>query len=176
MKQRDPAAPQGGAASPGKAPDTGEKGQAPAPANLPDAPALPGPAAAPPSAESLPDALPAAAPASATATPADPLADLAEREAALAVRERRFEAREHVLALGLNPQILEHFDYSSPDALAASLRVATLAAQSQPPAAAPAVPAAARPLAPQFATYLERARLFETDPAAYREMVNQSRE
>ena len=81
---------------------------------------------------------------------------LAAREAALAIRERQFTARENVLALGLPPEILRHVDYSSDAAPQAG--------------APPPVPRAERPR-PAFATYRDRAALFALDPQGYREAV-----
>lgn len=102
------------------------------------------------------------------------LADLAERERTLATRERQFHARQHALALGLDAAILAHFDYSSDDALQNSLQIATLAMRSTAGILPAAVPAAAKPPAPAFATYLERARLFQEDPVAYKQMIDQA--
>jgi hypothetical protein len=131
----------------------------------------------------VPDPAPAAAPAApdpaAPPAPPEPLSlearlqALAAREAELDARERRFKAREHVMALGLDPAILAHIDYSSDEALQNSLQVAALASRA-PQAAAPApVPQAVQPPAPQFATYLERSRLFREDPVAYQRMIEQ---
>lgn len=99
-----------------------------------------------------------------TPTPEDALD---QREAAIALRERRFQAREHLLAMNLDEDILEHLDYSCDQALDASLRLVSLASRS---AAAP-VPPATGPRPPAFGTYVERAKLFAEDPVAYRQMV-----
>ena len=125
-----------------------------------------------------PDPAPAAAPVPDPAAPPSPdqrLLDLSAREAALEARERQFHAREHVLALGLDPAILAHFDYSSDAALQNSLQVAALASRAATGMPLAAIPAAARPPAPSFATYLERARLFREDLAAYALMVEEQR-
>lgn len=97
----------------------------------------------------------------------DPVSRLEQREAAIALRERRFQAREHLLAMNLDEDILEHLDFSSDQALDASLRLVSLASKN---AAAP-VPLAAGPRPPAFGTYVERAKLFAEDPVAYRQMV-----
>lgn len=158
-----------------------ETGQTPQPLSpsMTD-PITPAPSAADP--VPVPDPAPAAAPAAPdpAAPPApEPLSlearlqALAAREAELDARERRFKAREHVMALGLDPAILAHIDYSSDEALQNSLQVAALASRA-PQAAAPApVPQAVQPPAPQFATYLERSKLFREDPAAYQRMIEQ---
>ena len=122
---------------------------------------------------------PATEPASPSELPAptSPLLDreaaLLEREAAIAVRERRFLARENLLALSLPEALLDHFDFSSDASVEAALQIASLASQSAPVTPAAPVPAASAPPAPSFATYLERARLFQQDPAAYALMVNE---
>ncbi len=159
-------------------PETGQTPQPLSP-NMTD-PITPAPSAADP--VPVPDPAPAAAPAAPdpAAPPApEPLSlearlqALAAREAELDARERRFKAREHVMALGLDPAILAHIDYSSDEALQNSLQVAALASRA-PQAAAPApVPQAVQPPAPQFATYLERSRLFREDPVAYQRMIEQ---
>jgi len=127
---------------------------------------------------------PAIAPETALPAPEDPgvmvdpipeeearLNALAAREAALAIRERQFTARENVLALGLPPEILRHVDYSSDAALERSLALAALASSAAPQAGAPPpVPRAERPR-PAFATYRDRAALFALDPQGYREAV-----
>lgn len=128
------------------------------------------------------------APAPAESAPAEPpleippaidtvaiLENLAHRERELASRERQFQARQHALALGLGPDILAHFDYSSDEAFHNSLQIATLAMRSAAGLAPAGVPAASRPPAPAFATYLERARLFQEDPVAYQQMVNEAK-
>lgn len=97
-------------------------------------------------------------------------AALAERERQLNVRERHWKAKEHLFALGLSDDILDLVDLSSDEALEKSLRIAALASASAP--AAPAAPRAAAAPAPAFASYLDRARLFQQDPAAYALMVN----
>ena len=99
-------------------------------------------------------------------------ARLMEREAAIAARERRFIARENLLALGLPEVLLDHFDFSSDASVEAALHIASLASRSAPGTPAAPVPAASAPPATSFATYLERARLFQQDPAAYALMVN----
>lgn len=133
---------------------------------------------------SIPDAPPqaadpAAAQAAGAAAPAaaDPFPALFEREAALAererqlnVRERHWKAREHLFALGLSDAILDLVDLSSDETLEKSLRIAALASAAAP--AAPAAPRAAAAPAPAIASYLDRARLFQQDPAAYALMVN----
>ncbi len=150
---------------------------APAAASLPEmpqpTPPTPSPDPSLPDAAAVPAAAPAPDPLPALDAPTTqaPALSLAQREAALAIRERQFEAREHLLALGLPRDILPHLDYSSDEALANSLKVATLAAGQA--AAGPGAPPAARPPAPQFATYVDRARLFQEDPVLYRDMVNQ---
>ncbi len=160
-------------------PETGQTPQPLSP-NMTD-PITPAPSAADP--VPVPDPAPAAAPAApdpaAPPAPPEPLSlearlqALAAREAELDARERRFKAREHVMALGLDPAILAHIDYSSDEALQNSLQVAALASRA-PQAAAPApVPQAVQPPAPQFATYLERSRLFREDPVAYQRMIEQ---
>lgn len=159
-------------------PETGQTPQPLSP-NTSD-PITPAPSAADP--VPVPDPAPAAAPAAPdpAAPPApEPLSlearlqALAAREAELDARERRFKAREHVMALGLDLAILAHIDYSSDEALQNSLQVAALASRA-PQAAAPApVPQAVQPPAPQFATYLERSRLFREDPVAYQRMIEQ---
>ena len=159
-------------------PETGQTPQPLSP-NTSD-PITPAPSAADP--VPVPDPAPAAAPAAPdpAAPPApEPLSlearlqALAAREAELDARERRFKAREHVMALGLDPAILAHIDYSSDEALQNSLQVAALASRA-PQAAAPApVPQAVQPPAPQFATYLERSKLFREDPVAYQRMIEQ---
>lgn len=101
--------------------------------------------------------------------------ELTARESALAQRERRLEATNHVLALGLDRAILDLFDYSSDEALANSLQLAALAAQAQPSVAPAPIPLASMPPMPAFATYVERARLFAEDPVAYAQMQEQQR-
>lgn len=98
-------------------------------------------------------------------------ADLSAREAAIARRERKFQARENLLALGLPEEILTHMDFGSDDAVASALRIAALAARSQPAVPAVPVPRQATPPAPAFASYLERARLFLEDPEHYKHMT-----
>lgn len=98
------------------------------------------------------------------------LEHLRQGEEALLRKERLFSAIASLNDLGLSQNILEHLDVSSDETLEQSLRLAALAAAS---AVSPApIPRAAAPRAPQFGTYLERAKLFQEDPAAYQSMVN----
>lgn len=100
--------------------------------------------------------------------------DLAAREAALEVKERHFQAREHILALGLPPSTLDLVDLHSEESMQQSLKLAAAAlaaAPKLPPV--PPVPRDAAPPAPSFASYIDRAQLFQTDPAAYQQMVSQ---
>lgn len=98
---------------------------------------------------------------------------LEEREQAIALRERQFLAREHLIALNLPREVLELVDCSTDRALDASLRLASAvyqaAAAAAPPVSAP--PLAASPAPPRFATYVDRAKLYQEDKAAYQEMV-----
>ncbi|NLX83539.1 MAG: hypothetical protein GXZ04_06975 [Clostridiales bacterium] len=101
-------------------------------------------------------------------------AELTAREEALLQRERRFHARENLLALGLPEEILSHVDYGSDSAVASALRIAALA--SRHPSALPAlpVPQQTKPPSPAFASYLERARLFMEDPEGYKQLADPS--
>ncbi len=124
----------------------------------------------------MPDA---AAPGTADAMPASPWdaspeTDLAAREAALAVKERRFFAREQLLEKGLPPDLLERLDCSSDEALARSLSVAVMAASAARGAPPLPVPPASPPPAPAAATYAQRVRLWQLDPQGYRSLVRQS--
>lgn len=107
-----------------------------------------------------------------TTEPDDGAARFQEREAALALRERRLLAREAMEAKGLPVELLKYFDYSSDAALENSLALASLVASAWP-APAP-IPRQSAPPAPAFATYPERARLFAEDPIAYRELTLKS--
>lgn len=98
-------------------------------------------------------------------------ADLAAREEAFALREREFQARENLLALGLPEEILTHMDFGSDHSVASALRIAALASRSQPTVPAVPVPRQATPPAPAFASYLERACLFLEDPDHYKHMT-----
>lgn len=98
---------------------------------------------------------------------------LDRREAELTLRERRFLAMERLGEMSLPKTLLAHLDLSSGEALENSLKLAFLASKGAPEAAP--VPRAAPALKPPpFATYLERAKLFEEDPAAYALMRGQS--
>ena len=77
------------------------------------------------------------------------------------------------LAPDLDPAILAHIDYSSDEALQNSLQVAALASRAQAAAPPAPVPPAVQPPAPQFASYLERSKLFREDPVAYQRMIEQ---
>lgn len=125
-------------------------------------------------------AMPPVAPETALPAPQEPpstpdeearLNALSAREAALAIRERQFTARENVLALGLPAEILKHVDYSSDAALERSLTLAALASSAAPQAAAPPPVPTAAVSRPAFATYRDRAALFALDPQGYREAV-----
>lgn len=93
------------------------------------------------------------------------LVELTRREEALKERERRFMARESLSSLSLPESLLPHLDTATDTGLERSLTLLRLVigAQKEPPLA----PKAVSPRPPAFATYLERARLFEEDPAAY---------
>ncbi len=90
------------------------------------------------------------------------LEQLAAREKALEQRERHIKAKGRLSELGLPGSLLNHLDLSSDEALEQTLALAGKAASL-----AIGAPRAATPPIPPFATYLERARLFEEDPAAY---------
>lgn len=98
---------------------------------------------------------------------------LVERETALAQRERRFLAREHLMAMGLPEEILQHVDCGSDAAMEQALTIAALSARAAAQVPALPVPASSRPPAPAFASYVDRARLFLEDPEAYRLMRGQ---
>lgn len=152
-------------------PETGQAPQRafpiPTPPIVPPAPAP----APPPAPDPAPDPAPEPAPAPEPLSPEARLRALDAREAELDARERRFKAREHVMALGLDQAILAHFDYSSDEALQNSLQVAALASRAQAAAPPAPVPPAVQPPAPQFASYLERSKLFREDPVAYQRMI-----
>lgn len=105
--------------------------------------------------------------------PAAREAALTAREEALAVKERRFMAREHLLAMGLPEEILQHVDCGSETGMEQALKIAALAAQAAARVPALPVPPTSQPPAPAFASYVDRARLFQEDPEAYRLMRSQ---
>lgn len=98
---------------------------------------------------------------------------LNRREAELTIRERRFLARQRLNEMNLPEALLSHLDLTSGEALENSLKLALLASKgAQEPSSAPRAAPSLKP--PPFATYLERARLFEEDPAAYALMRGQN--
>lgn len=98
---------------------------------------------------------------------------LNRREAELTIRERRFLARQRLNEMNLPEALLSHLDLSSGETLENSLKLALLASKgAQEPPSAPRAAPSQKP--PPFATYLERARLFEEDPAAYALMRGQN--
>lgn len=95
--------------------------------------------------------------------------DLAAREAALAVRERQFAARSQLTDMGLSPDLMKHFDFSSDEALDRSLALAVTAASA---ARSPAsVPPATLPPFPRVASYADRVRLWQIDPQGYKTAI-----
>ena len=98
---------------------------------------------------------------------------LNRREAELTQKERRFLARQRLSEMNLPEALLAHLDLSSGEGHENSLKLALLASKgAQEPGSAPRAAPSLKP--PPFATYPERARLFEEDPAAYALMRGQN--
>lgn len=106
--------------------------------------------------------------------PASREAVLLLREQAIALRERRFNAREQLLAQRLPLDLLEHFDFSSDDSVKRALALAVMASSASRGAPGSPVPPAFVPSSPVPSSYADRVRLWQIDPQGYKSMVADS--
>ncbi len=102
----------------------------------------------------------------------DLLLEIAQREEAVKKRELAFAARERIMEWQLPEGLIAHLNLDSQEGLESSLALAKEAYSFS--RTTKGAPLAAKPSLPPFATYLERARLFEEDPAAYALMREQN--
>lgn len=93
--------------------------------------------------------------------------ELEQREQALVRAERQLKARQMISSLGLPESVLMYLDLDSDQGLERSVHLADCLANagSAPPAAPPPVPA--------FATYRDRAALYQQDQGSYRRMAGE---